>query len=156
MLAERDVKPVGAAVGADQASVAESTQSASNKAVKSLPILCLHATLTGKIGLKCNCRLYLQQCCLLVDTITICTQSHCITCCLELNHPVEMQMDDKRHEEFARAKQFKKLNKLLNTPEAKRPITQFRTFAMYVLAILVILQVVCFVVDRILMKKISR
>ena len=67
-----------------------------------------------------------------------------------------LQMDDKRHEEFARAKQFKKLNKLLGTPEAKRPITQFRTFAVYVLAIVVILQVICFVVDRILMNKISK
>ena len=65
-------------------------------------------------------------------------------------------MDDKRHEEFARAKQFKKLNKLLSTPEAKRPITQFRTFAVYVLAIVIILQVICFVVDRVLMNKISR
>ena len=64
-------------------------------------------------------------------------------------------MDDKRHEEFARAKQFKKLNKLLNTPEAKRPITQFRTFALYVLAIVIVLQIICFVVDRVLMKKIS-
>lgn len=67
-----------------------------------------------------------------------------------------MQMDDKRHEEFARAKQFKKLNKLLSTPEAKRPITQFRTFALYVLAIVIILQVICFVIDRVLMNKISR
>lgn len=63
-------------------------------------------------------------------------------------HPAHMQMDDKRHDEFARAKQFKKLNKLLNTPAAKRPVTQFRSFAIAVLAILVLVQVVTFIVDR--------
>lgn len=42
MLAEHDVKPVGAAAGADQASVAESTQSASNKAVMSVPTHCAY------------------------------------------------------------------------------------------------------------------
>lgn len=65
-------------------------------------------------------------------------------------------MDDKRHEEFARAKQFRKLNKLLNTPEAKRPITQFRNFAMAVLAILVIIQVVTFIIDRVLLAKLNK
>lgn len=66
-----------------------------------------------------------------------------------------MQMDDKRHEEFARAKQFRKLSKLLNTPAAKRPITQFRNFAIAVLAVLVIIQVVIFMVDRILLRKLD-
>ena len=65
-------------------------------------------------------------------------------------------MDDKRHEEFARAKQFRKLNKLLNTPEVKRPITQFRNFAMAVLAILVIIQVVTFIIDRVLLAKLNK
>ncbi len=64
-------------------------------------------------------------------------------------------MDDKRHEEFARAKQFRKLNKLLNTPVAKRPITQFRNFAIAVLAVLVIIQVITFVVDRIVLKQLN-
>ncbi len=64
-------------------------------------------------------------------------------------------MDDRRHEEFARAKQFKKLNKLLNTPAAKRPITQFRNFAIAVLAVLVIIQVITFVVDRIVLKQLN-
>lgn len=82
--------------------------------------------------------------------VTIYNAYHVGTVCLTL------QMDDKRHEEFARAKQFKKLNKLLSTPEAKRPITQFRTFALYVLAAVVILQVLCFAVDRVLMNKISK
>ena len=63
-------------------------------------------------------------------------------------YPAHMQTDDKRHDEFARAKQFKKLNKLLNTPAAKRPVTQFRNFAIVVLAILVLVQVVTFIVDR--------
>lgn len=66
-----------------------------------------------------------------------------------------LQMDDRRHEEFARAKQFKKLNKLLNTPAAKRPITQFRNFAIAVLAVLVIIQVVTFVVDRTVLKQLN-
>ncbi|DBA94392.1 TPA: hypothetical protein ACH3X1_001997 [Trebouxia sp. C0004] len=65
------------------------------------------------------------------------------------------KMDDKRHEEFARAKQFRKLNKLLNTPAAKRPITQFRNFAIAVLTFLVIIQVITFVVDRILLKQLN-
>lgn len=65
-------------------------------------------------------------------------------------------MDDKRHEEFARAKRFKTLNKLLSTPEVKRPITQFRTFAVYVLAAVIILQIACFVVDRVLMNQIGK
>ncbi len=65
-------------------------------------------------------------------------------------------MDDKRHEEFARAKQFKKLNKLLNTPAAKRPITQFRNFAIAVLAVLVFIQVITFVVDRIVLKQLNK
>lgn len=64
-------------------------------------------------------------------------------------------MDDRRHEEFARAKQFRKLNKLLNTPAAKRPITQFRNFAIAVLAVLVIIQVVTFVVDRSVLKQLN-
>ena len=64
-------------------------------------------------------------------------------------------MDDKRHEEFARAKQFRKLNKLLNTPAAKRPITQFKNFSLAVLAVLVIVQVVTFVVDRILLQQLN-
>lgn len=67
-----------------------------------------------------------------------------------------MQMDDKRHEEFARAKKFKKLNKLLNTPAAKRPITQFRNFAIAVLAILVIVQVIVFVISRTLLTQLNR
>ena len=66
-----------------------------------------------------------------------------------------MQMDDKRHEECARAKKFKKLNKLLNTPAAKRPITQFRNFAIVVLAILVLVQVVTFIVDRTVLTHLS-
>ncbi len=66
-----------------------------------------------------------------------------------------MQLDDKRHEEFARAKQFRKLNKLLNTPAAKRPIVQFRNFAIAVLAVLVVVQVVTFVVDRILLEQLN-
>jgi len=65
-------------------------------------------------------------------------------------------MDDKRHEEFARAKQFKKLNKLLNTPAAKRPINQFRNFAFAVLAVLVIVQVVVFIITRVLLKQLNR
>ena len=64
-------------------------------------------------------------------------------------------MDDRRHEEFARAKQFRKLNKLLSTPAAKRPITQFRNFAIAVLAVLVIIQVITFVVDRIVLKQLN-
>ena len=64
-------------------------------------------------------------------------------------------MDDRRHEEFARAKQFRKLNKLLNTPAAKRPITQFRNFAIAVLAVLVIIQVITFVVGRIVLKQLN-
>ena len=36
---EHDVQPVGATAGADQASVAESTQSASNKAVSHLALI---------------------------------------------------------------------------------------------------------------------
>ena len=67
-----------------------------------------------------------------------------------------MQMDDKRHEEFARAKQFRKLSKLLNTPAAKRPITQFRNFAIAVLTVLVIIQVVTCIIDRILIHKLDR
>ena len=64
-------------------------------------------------------------------------------------------MDDRRHEEFARAKQFRKLNKLLNRPAAKRPITQFRNFAIAVLAVLVIIQVITFVVGRIVLKQLN-
>ena len=65
-------------------------------------------------------------------------------------------MDDRHHEEFARAKQFRKLNKLLNTPAAKRPITQFRNFAIVVLAVLVIVQVVVFIISRLLLKQLNR
>lgn len=65
-------------------------------------------------------------------------------------------MDDKRHEEFAHAKLFRKLSKLLNTPAAKRPITQFRNFAIAVLAVLVIIQVVTCIIDRFLIHKLER
>ena len=64
-------------------------------------------------------------------------------------------MDDKRHEEFARAKQFRKLNKILNTPAAKRPITQFKNFSLMVLAVLVVVQIASFVVDRVLLKQLT-
>ena len=67
-----------------------------------------------------------------------------------------MQMDDKRHEEFARAKLFRKLSKLLNTPAAKRPITQFRNFAIAVLAVLIIIQVAICLIDRVLISKLSQ
>lgn len=66
-----------------------------------------------------------------------------------------LQADDKRHEEFARAKQFRKLNKLLNTPAAKRPITQFKTFSLLVLGILAVVQVVTFVADRVLLQQLN-
>ena len=66
------------------------------------------------------------------------------------------QMDDKRHEEFTRAKQFRKLSKLLNTPAAKRPIIQFRNFAIAVLAVLVIIQVITCIIDRILIRKLEK
>ena len=69
---------------------------------------------------------------------------------------VVMQQDDKRHEEFARAKQFRKLNKLLNTPAAKRPITLFRNFAIAVLTTLVVVQAVTFVADRVLLTRLNR
>lgn len=67
-----------------------------------------------------------------------------------------MQMDDKRHEEFARAKQFRKLSKLLNTPAAKRPITQFRNFAIAVLAVLIIIQIAICLIDRVLISKLTK
>lgn len=65
-------------------------------------------------------------------------------------------MDDKRHEEFTRAKQFRKLSKLLNTPAAKRPIIQFRNFAIAVLAVLVIIQVVTCILDRTLIRRLEK
>ena len=65
-------------------------------------------------------------------------------------------MDDKRYEEFARAKQFKKLNKLLNTTEAKRPITQFRNFATAVLTVVVVIQVIAFVMNRVLLSRLNK
>ena len=80
----------------------------------------------------------------------------CPLICVALFSLYCMQMDDKRHEEFARAKQFKKLNKLLNTPAAKRPITQFRNFAVAVLAMLVVVQVVAVVIDRTLLKQLNK